>query len=99
MVTVNATNYVMFDVVPNGGEVVLSAMILPFTLNNPTPAPPGSLTLQLRGQSNATYSLDSSTDLLNWLSGPTNTLMGTANNLTVDASSKRVQIYRARWAP
>jgi len=99
MVTVNATNYVMFDVVPNGGEVVLSAMILPFTLNNPTPAPPGSLTLQLRGQSNATYSLDSSTDLLNWLSGPTNTLMGAATNLTVDASSNRVQFYRARWAP
>jgi hypothetical protein len=97
-VTVNSTNYVMFDVVPNGGDVVLSKTVLPFTLSNPTLAPPSSLTLQLNGQSNVAYALYSSTDLLNWLPLQTNTLVSTSASLTVDASSPW-RFYRAQWAP
>jgi hypothetical protein len=97
-VTVNSTNYVMFDVVPNGGDVVLSKTVLPFTLSNPTLAPPSSLTLQLNGQSNVAYALYSSTDLLNWLPLQTNTLVSTSASITVDASSPW-RFYRAQWAP
>ena len=99
LVTVNSTNYVMFDVVPNGGDVVLTETVLPFTLNNAALTPPGSLTLQLNGQSNVTYALYSSTDLLNWLWVQTSTLTGTSAIFTVDASSNSIQFYRAQWAP
>ena len=99
LVTVNSTNYVMFDVVPNGGDIVLTETVLPFTLSNAAFTPPGSLTFQLNGQSNVSYALDSSTDMLNWLPSQTNTLMSASTNLTVDASSSPVQFYRARWSP
>ena len=89
----------MFDVVPNGGDVVLTETVLPFTLNNAALTPPGSLTLQLNGQSNVTYALYSSTDLLNWLWVQTSTLTGTSAIFTVDASSNSIQFYRAQWAP
>ena len=99
LVTLNSTKYVMFDVVPNGGDIVLTETVLSFTLNNAALTPPGSLTLQLNGQSNVTYAVYSSTDLLNWLPVQTNTLTGTSTNLTVDASSNSLQFYRAQWAP
>jgi len=87
----------MFDVVFNGGDVVLTETVLPFSLSNAalTP-PPGSLTLQPNGQSNVTYTLYSSTDLLNWLPIQTNMLMSTSASLTVDASSNPIQFYRAQ---
>ncbi|HLX95430.1 MAG TPA: polysaccharide deacetylase family protein [Verrucomicrobiae bacterium] len=99
VVTLNSTNFVMFDVVPNGGDIVLTPSVLPFTLSSPTLTPPGSLTLQLNGQSNVTYTLYSSTDLLNWLPDQTTTLMGTSTNITVDASSNSIEFYRAQWSP
>ncbi len=34
LVAISSTNYVMFDVVPNGGDVVLTETVLPFTLNS-----------------------------------------------------------------
>jgi oligosaccharide reducing-end xylanase len=99
MVTLNSTNYVMFDIVPNGGDIVLTPTVLRFTLSNPTLTPPGSLTLQLNGQSNVSYALYSSPDLLNWLPLQTNTLVSNSAIFTVDASSNSLQFYRAQWAP
>jgi oligosaccharide reducing-end xylanase len=99
MVTINTTNYVMVDVVPNGGDIVITATVLRFTLSNPTLTPPGIFTLQLNGQSNVSYALYTSPDLLNWLPLQTNTLVSNSAIFTVDASSNSLQFYRARWAP
>jgi hypothetical protein len=99
MITLNSTNYVMFDIVPNGGDIVLTPSVLPFTLSNPTLTPPGSLSLQLNGQSNVSYALYSSPDLFNWLPLQTNTLASNSAIFTVDASSNSLQFYRAQWAP
>jgi oligosaccharide reducing-end xylanase len=99
IVTLNSTNYVMVDVVPNGGDIVLTPTVLRFTLSNPTLTPLGSLTLQLNGQSNVSYALYSSADLLNWLPLQTNTLVSNSAIFTVDASSNSLQFYRAQWAP
>jgi oligosaccharide reducing-end xylanase len=97
LVTVNSTNYVMFDVVPNGGDIVLAKTVLPFTLSNPVLTPP-SLSFQLNGQTGVTYAVCSSSDLVSWLPIQSNTLVGTTTNLTVDALSDS-QFYRARWVP
>lgn len=98
LVTVNSTNYVMFDVVPNGGDVVLSKTVLPFTLSNPVLTAPASLSFQLNGQTGVIYTVYSSTDLLSWLPVQSNTLVDTSADFTVDASSP-LQFYRARWTP
>jgi oligosaccharide reducing-end xylanase len=98
-VTVNSTNYVMFDVVPNAGNVVLMETVPPFTLSSPAPASPGSFTFQLNGQSNVTYTICSSPDLVNWLPCQTNTLTGPWANITVGVASNAVQYYRAEWQP
>ena len=98
LVTVNSTNYVMFDVVPNGGDVVLSKTVLPFTLGNLVLTAPASLSFQLNGQTGVTYTVCSSTDLLSWLPIQSNTLVNPTTNLTVDAAGTS-QFYRAQWAP
>lgn len=98
LVTINSTNYVMFDVVPNGGDVVLSKTVLPFTLNNPVLTGPARLGFQLNGQTGVTYTIYSSTDLANWLPVQSNTLVDPSTNLTLDVSSPLL-FYRAQWAP
>ena len=97
LVTVNSTNYVMFDVVPNGGNIVLSKTVLPFTLSNPV-LTPASLSFRLNGQTGVTYTVCSSTDLVSWLPIQSNTLVDTYTSVTVDAS-KALQFYRAQWVP
>jgi oligosaccharide reducing-end xylanase len=99
LVTISSTNYAMFDVVPNAGNVVLTETVLPFTLSNPALPAPGSLTFKLTGQSNVTYTISSSADLVNWTSNQTCTLKGISTNITVNASSNGVQFYRAQWSP
>ena len=97
-VTVNSTNYVMFDVVPNGGEVVLTKSVLPFSMSNPVLTTPTSLTFRLDGQTGASYAIYASTDLINWLPVQSNTLASASTNLTVDASAGSEYI-RAQWSP
>ncbi|MGD0251226.1 MAG: polysaccharide deacetylase family protein [Verrucomicrobiota bacterium] len=97
LVTVNSTNYVMFDVVPNGGNIVLSKTVLPFTLSNPV-LTPGSLSFRLNGQTGVTYTVCSSADLVSWLPIQSNTLVDTYTSVMVDAS-KAFQFYRAQWVP
>ena len=99
LVTVHSTNYVMFDVVPNGGDVVLTETVLPFNLSNVALTFPDSATFQLNGQSNATYTIYSSTDLVNWLPIQTNTLAGAYTNIAVALSSNLFQFFRAQWSP
>jgi hypothetical protein len=97
-VTVNSTNFVMFDVVPNGGDAILSKTVLPFTLSNPVLTAPASLSFRLNGQTGVTYTVCSSTDLLSWLPVQSNLLVDTYTDLTVD-TSEAFQAYRAQWAP
>jgi hypothetical protein len=98
LVTVNSTNYVMFDVVPNGGDIILSKTVLPFTLSNPVLTTPASLSFRLNGQTGVTYTVCSSTDLVSWLPIQSNTLVDTYTSVIVDAS-KTFQFYRAQWVP
>ena len=98
LVTVNSTNYVMFDVVPNGGNIVLSKSVLPFSLGNPVLTTPASLSFRLNGQTGVTYTVCSSTDLVSWLPIQSNTLVDTYTSVTVDASPA-FQFYRAQWVP
>jgi len=98
LVTLNSTIYVMFDVVPNGGDVVLAKTVLPFTLGNPVLTAPASLSFQLNGQTGVTYTVCSSTDLLSWSPVTSNTLVNTTTNLTVDATGTS-QFFRAQWTP
>jgi oligosaccharide reducing-end xylanase len=98
MLYVGSTNYVMFDVVPNGGEVVLAREVLPVMLNNPVLSTPASFKLRLEGQAGARYAIQASSDLMNWSPVQTSTLVSAATNLTLPALEAR-RYYRAQWAP
>ena len=98
LVTINSTNYVMFDVVPNGGDVVLTKSVLPFSMSNPVLATPTNLTFRLDGQAGASYAICASTDLITWLPVQSNTLASSSTNFTVDVSAAG-QFFRAQWSP
>jgi hypothetical protein len=98
MLYVGSTNCVMFDVVPNGGEVVLAREVLPVMLSNPVLSTPTSFNLRLEGQAGARYAIQASSDLVNWSPIQTNTLVSAAANLTLPALEAR-RYYRAQWAP
>jgi hypothetical protein len=98
VVVAGSTILVMFDVVPNGGDVVISETASAPVLSNPVLTPPSSLTISLGGQSNANYAIYSSTDLLNWFPIQTNMMGGTYTNFTVTPSNS-MQFYRAQWVP
>jgi len=97
IVAINSTNYVMFDVVPNGGDVTLSKLTLP-VLSNLVLTAWTNLTFRLDGQGGVRYAIYSSGDLVNWLPVQTNILAGTYTNFTVTASNA-LQFYRAQWVP
>ena len=86
------------DAVPNGGDVILSKSVLPFTLSNPVLTTRASLSFLLNGQTGVTYTVCSSTDLVNWLPLQSNTLVNTSTGVTVNASPT-FQFYRAQWTP
>jgi len=98
LVTINSTNYVMFDVVPDGGDIIISKTALPPVLSNPGLNIPANFTFRLDGQTGVGYAIYSSTDLVNWLPIQTNTMADTYTNFTV-AAPNTVQFYRAQWVP
>ncbi len=65
----------MFDVMPNGGGVVLTKSVLPFSMSNPVWNSPTNFTFRLNGQTGASYTICASTDLVNWLPVQSNTLV------------------------
>jgi peptidoglycan/xylan/chitin deacetylase (PgdA/CDA1 family) len=97
IVNVGSTNFVMFDVVPDGGEVILSKLTSP-TLGNPVLEPATGFTFRLEGQAGVRYAIHSSGDLVNWSSVQTNTLVSPHTNFTV-AAPDSLQFYRAQWVP
>lgn len=98
IVSVSSTNYIMFDVVPNGGDVTISKVPLPFTLSNPALTTPTSFAFRLNGQAGVRYAIHSSSNLVNWSPVQTNTLVNTYTNFTF-AVSNSLQFYRAQWVP
>ena len=93
---INGTNYVMFDVVPDRGEVVLSRQASQARLSNPGVSLPGSFAFRRDGEPGLSYCIETSTDLVSWSSLQTNTLSSTSTNLNVPVSND-VQFYRADW--
>jgi oligosaccharide reducing-end xylanase len=98
LVSINSTHYVMFDIVPNGGDVVLSKSVLPFSMSHVSLGTPTNLTFELDGQAGASYAVCGSSDLVNWLPLQSNTLAGASTNISMDASSG-MQFFRAVWLP
>ena len=97
-VILNSTNYVMFDVVPDAGEVIISKVVQASILSKPVLASPSNFAFRLDGQVGARYAIYSSSDLLNWSPTQTNRLLGGYTNLTV-AAPPTLQFYRAQWVP
>ena len=98
LVSTNSTNYVMFDVVPNGGDVTLTKSALPPVLSAPTFITPTNFTFRLDGQTGVVYAIATSSDLQNWSSVQTNLLVSTSSNFTFQISAPS-QFYRAQWIP
>ncbi len=98
VVNLNSTNYLMFDVVPDSGTVLISKLVLPAVVSNPVMTGPSSFAFVLTGQSGASYVIASSSDLVNWLPVQTNLLLGASSNITVTAPST-MQFYRVQTAP
>jgi hypothetical protein len=98
VVNLNSTNYLMFDVVPDGGDVVISKLVLPLVVSNPVMNSSASFSFVLTGQSGASYIVSSSSDLVNWLPMLTNVLPGVSTNITVAAPST-MKFYRVWPGP
>ena len=98
IVTNSSTNCIMFDVVPNGGDILLAKSVLPFSMSEPVQTSPTSLTFRLNGQAGVNYAIWATTDLVNWLPLTSNLLTSASTNFTVDALGDR-QFYRALWLP
>ena len=98
VVEVNSTRYIMFDVVPDGGEVVLVKEVRPIILSHPTAATSGDFDFRLEGQTGARYVVFSSSDLVNWTPARTNTLVSSYTNFTFPLAATP-RFYRAQWAP
>jgi hypothetical protein len=88
----------MFDVVPNGGDVVLSEIAPPPVLSNPAFDTTSGFTFQLTGQAGLNYAIYSSADLINWSPRQTIALSDASTNITIPAPDT-FQFYRAQWVP
>jgi oligosaccharide reducing-end xylanase len=98
LVTVSSVNYVMFDVAPNNGDITLTKTALPPVLSTLTMTP-SNFMFRLDGQSNVSYAILSSTDMVNWVSVQTNTLISTFTNFAIDDATNPAGFYRAQWVP
>ncbi len=98
MLYVGSTNFVMFDVEPNGGDVTLAKETLPVTLSNPVLITPTNLSFRLEGQTGARYVVQASSDLVSWTPVQTNVLASAATNMTSPVLDP-LRFYRAQWSP
>jgi len=98
LATNNSTNLIMFDVVPNRGDVTLSKTVLPPVLSQPARVDLNNFTFRMDGQTGVVFAISSSSNLVDWQPIQTNTLLNGTTNLTVAASNVS-QFYRAQWIP
>ncbi len=92
-VTVNSTNYIMFDITPNAPAAVIAKLAAP-VLDPPVVTNRTGLNIRLRGQTGGRYALSASDDLRNWTAVQTNTLSDTAGFFTATIS-EAAKFYRA----
>ena len=59
----------------------------------------GQLTLWLDGQAGQSYSLQASTDLLQWFAITTNTLLSNSFPYSIATTGGEAKFYRGRWSP
>lgn len=94
----NSARYIMFDAVPNGGDVTLGKQVLPIVLSSPALSDSTNFSFRLDGQITARYVISASSDLVTWQPVLTNTLADTHTNFTL-AAPPTLQFYRAQWLP
>jgi peptidoglycan/xylan/chitin deacetylase (PgdA/CDA1 family) len=97
-INVNSTNFVTFDVVPDGGDVILSKRVVPVVMSNPVLTTPTTFSFRLDGQAGARYVTYGSGDLANWAPLLTNVLASASTNCIV-AASGALRFYRVQWMP
>jgi hypothetical protein len=97
LINLNSTNYVMCDVVPNGGDVTLTKQVVTVMISAPV-LTAASLNFRLNGQPGARYAIYESSNLVSWAPVQTNILLDTYTNWTV-AAPTAIQFYRVQWAP
>jgi len=95
-VNLNTTNYVMFDIVPNAGNAVLSKLTVPVFLSHPHVTNGASFNFLLNGQQGARYVISGSSDLQTWIPVQTSILSGSSLNLSMPISASS-QCFRAQW--
>jgi len=96
-VQVQGTNYVMFDVVPDAGSIVISKMTAP-AIASPALSDASHLGMRLDGQAGARYVIFSSTNLQDWQPLQTNILTDVSTNLSFGVSNA-AQYFRAQGLP
>ncbi|HWD20700.1 MAG TPA: polysaccharide deacetylase family protein [Verrucomicrobiae bacterium] len=92
---IQSTNYIMFDVVPDAGSVILSKVTAPL-LSAPSLADAMRLNIRLDGQAGARYAISSSTNLVDWTPVQTNELVSASSTFSVEATNQPV-FFRAQW--
>ncbi len=97
VVLISGTRYVMFDVVPDGGDVTIAKEVQPIRLSNPGRSSPTSFNFRLEGQIGVPYAILASSNLVEWSPVQTNTLLAAFTNVAVPASNS-LQFYRAELA-
>lgn len=98
IVNVGGTDYVMFYVVPDGGEVVLSRVYRQSVIRSPLQASSTGFTFRLEGEAGESYTTYLSADLADWPPMQTNALVTTSTTITV-ATSNTANYYRAQRVP
>jgi peptidoglycan/xylan/chitin deacetylase (PgdA/CDA1 family) len=97
VVMVDTNKYIMFDAVPNAGDVTIEQLFAP-VLTNSVLSSSANITFRLNGQTGVSYIIKASSDLQNWSPVQTNRLVATSTNFTFAVSNK-LQFYRAQCVP
>jgi Polysaccharide deacetylase len=95
--SLNKTNYVMFDVVPNGGDITIWKNTPAIAFNDTALALQLTVPIKLDGEPGHVYGLYVSSNLVNWTLIATNLLIGKSTNLDLPVSSTSSLYYRTRW--
>jgi peptidoglycan/xylan/chitin deacetylase (PgdA/CDA1 family) len=96
IVDLNGSKHLMFDVVPDRGEVRIGRQASQTSLSDPGLLSPFSFGFRLDGEPGLSYVIETSSDLVSWASIQTNTLLAPSTNLNLPLSNT-VQFFRAEW--
>jgi oligosaccharide reducing-end xylanase len=94
--SLNSTHYVMFDVVPNGGDITLWKNPPMIALDSAALAATPTVSIQLDGVPGHVYGVYASSNLVDWTLVATNLLVGKSTNIDLPISSGTLY-YRTKW--